>query len=157
MNKLVKLLLLGLFSAFCTSAAFAQNDYANFGEEITPDGAIECTQVAQKLAGVDSVNTKVRGIIGSVCQMKGCWMNLSDVADDTINIFVQFKDYGFFVPKDAAGKEAILEGVVRLTTTSVDDLRHFAEDAGKSAEEIAAITEPKVEIKFMASGVLIRN
>ncbi|MCE2790741.1 MAG: DUF4920 domain-containing protein [Saprospiraceae bacterium] len=40
-------------------------------------------------------------------------------------------------------------------TTSVEDLKHFAEDEGKSAEEIAAITEPKTELKFMASGVMI--
>ena len=38
---------------------------------------------------------------------------------------------------------------------SVDDQRHYAEDAGKSPEEIAAITEPKRTLSFTSSGVLI--
>jgi hypothetical protein len=37
----------------------------------------------------------------------------------------------------------------------VDDLKHFAEDEGKTPEEIAKITEPKEELKFLASGVKI--
>ena len=39
--------------------------------------------------------------------------------------------------------------------TSVEDLRHYAEDEGKSEEEIMAITEPVEELKFMATGVEI--
>ena len=39
--------------------------------------------------------------------------------------------------------------------TSVDELKHLAEDAGKSEAEIAKITEPKKEFKFLADGVVI--
>jgi hypothetical protein len=34
-------------------------------------------------------------------------------------------------------------------------LQHFAEDAGKSQEEITKITEPKVEMRLDATGVII--
>jgi hypothetical protein len=37
----------------------------------------------------------------------------------------------------------------------VEELKHLAEDAGKSKEEIEAITEPKEELKFLATGVLL--
>ena len=33
--------------------------------------------------------------------------------------------------------------------------RHYAEDAGKSKEEIEKITEPKIAYTFLADGVLI--
>ncbi|MEL6969642.1 MAG: DUF4920 domain-containing protein, partial [Bacteroidota bacterium] len=48
-----------------------------------------------------------------------------------------------------------MNGKAFYQTTSVDDLRHYAEDAGKSEEEIAAITEPKRELAFLADGVIL--
>jgi hypothetical protein len=34
-------------------------------------------------------------------------------------------------------------------------LRHFAEDAGKSKEEIAKITKPEFEMGFEADGIIL--
>jgi hypothetical protein len=70
-------------------------------------------------------------------------------------MFVNFKDYEFFMPKDLAGKKVVLDGFAERKETSVEDLKHFAEDAKKSAEEIAKITKPKKEIVFEAKGVVI--
>ncbi|MDA9847118.1 DUF4920 domain-containing protein [Flavobacteriaceae bacterium] len=42
-----------------------------------------------------------------------------------------------------------------FSETSIEDLRHYAEDAGASAEDIAAIVSPKVSYNFEADGVLI--
>ena len=39
--------------------------------------------------------------------------------------------------------------------TSVEQLKHYAEDANKTKEEIAAIKEPKKEIIVEAKGVLV--
>ena len=61
---------------------------------------------------------------------------------------VKFKDYGFFMPKDISGKEVILNGKAYVNEVPVDEQRHYAEDAGKSEEEIAAITEPKKDLFF---------
>ena len=69
--------------------------------------------------------------------------------------FVKFKDYGFFMPLDIAGQEAIIEGVAFIEEVSVEDLKHYAEDDGKSPEEIAAITEPKKSLAIVSSGVLL--
>ncbi|MBK7110455.1 MAG: DUF4920 domain-containing protein [Bacteroidetes bacterium] len=68
---------------------------------------------------------------------------------------VSFKDYGFFVPKDLEGKQVIVQGVAEVKTISVDDQRHFAEDAGKTKEEIESITEPQEELVFVADGVIV--
>ena len=69
---------------------------------------------------------------------------------------VRFKDYGFFMPLDSKGKEVIVNGKAFVKETSVKELQHYAEDAGKSQDEIAKITEPKKEFAFEADGVLIK-
>ena len=73
------------------------------------------------------------------------------------SMVVKFKDYGFFVPKNSSGSTAVLEGVAKVETQTVDWLKHKAEDAGKSQEEIDAITEPEVKVSFMADGVIIKG
>ena len=63
---------------------------------------------------------------------------------------VTFKDYGFFIPTNSQGFPIVMDGVATLSETDVETLRHFAEDQGKSKEEVEAITEPKKEITFDA-------
>lgn len=124
-----------------------------------PPAPVSFTELAARLdrAPQDTLEAQVIASVEAVCQMKGCWMTLvpEQEEDAETEMMVRFKDYGFFVPKDIAGRRVIVEGKAYYTLTSVDDLRHYAEDAGKSEEEIAAITEPKRELAFLASGVLL--
>ena len=89
---------------------------------------------------------KIEGKILSTCPMKGCWMRLN-VEKDTI--LVRFKNYGFFVPKNGSvGKSAIINGKISVDTISVAQLKHYAEDAGKSNFEISQINKPKLPYLF---------
>lgn len=148
MKKLVTLLAI----IFAVNISFGQK-YDSFGDKIKPNGAISTTELSKKATEKPSVDAKVTGVVESVCQAKGCWMKVK--LDDGKTMRVTFKDYGFFVPKDIAGKTIIFAGNAQTTTTSVDELRHYAEDAGKSKDEVAKITEPKTELTFEANGVLI--
>ena len=76
--------------------------------------------------------------------------------DDENKVMVKFKDYGFFMPLNAKG-EVVINGKAYVSETSVDELRHYAEDAGKSKEEIAAITETQRTYSFEADGVLLKQ
>ena len=125
----------------------------NFGAAVTADGAIASKDLVSKLSGHDSIRVKVSGTINSCCQAKGCWMKMPLTADKEMT--VKFKDYGFFVPKNSAGKNAVIEGWAFKEMVSVDELRHFAEDAGKPKAEIEKITKPEERVTFMADGVLI--
>ena len=80
---------------------------------------------------------------------------LSENPQDSTGLFVMFKDYGFFVPLDFAGSKVVIQGMAFTEITTVEELRHYAEDEGKSAEEIAQITEAEKEHKFMANGVAL--
>jgi len=130
-----------------------------FGEKISSDGAISYDEFYTKLRSVDNLdNVKVKAKVTGVCQAKGCWMNLtSDKLVSEEQLFVKFKDYGFFMPKDIAGRDVIVEGKAYKEVTSVDELRHYAEDEGLPEKDILAITEPKEELKFMAHGVILLN
>ena len=110
-------------------------------------------QLVASLQGKDSVFAIVKGEIGSVCQAKGCWMAMDANGQE---LFVKFKDYGFFVPMNSAGYEATMQGWAYADTVSVKDQIEYAKDAEASAEDIAAITEPKVKLTFMAEGVAVR-
>lgn len=128
-----------------------------FGEKITADGVIDFNELLDKMATSEEVEATVSGKVESVCQAKGCWMNIvSPDGSKNEEMFVKFKDYGFFMPLDISGKEVIMRGKAYKEETSVDELRHYAEDEGKTAEEIALINEPLVELKFMADGVILK-
>ena len=131
--------------------------YASFGKEINDSDAIATEDIMERyntLTIGDTINTKITGEIIEVCSKKGCWMTLK--IDDENEVMVKFKDYGFFMPLDAEG-DVIINGKAFIAETSVDELRHYAEDAGKTETEIAAITEPKFEYLFEADGVLLKQ
>jgi hypothetical protein len=134
----------------------AKVEYAKFGDSISVDGALSTDEMMKKFADLkegDTLEVKFKSEINEVCQKKGCWMTL-DLADDK-EAFVKFKDYGFFVPKNAQDKEVVVNGKAFVSIESVDVLKHYAKDAGKSQAAIDSITEPKVTYSFMADGVLI--
>lgn len=129
--------------------------YRSFGQEITAAELMTIEEVvanSKKMAVGDTIPVKFSSKVEAVCQNKGCWMKV-DVGGELA--MVRFKDYGFFMPKDIAGQEAIIKGVAFVEEESVETQRHYAEDAGKSAEEIAAITEPKKQLAVLSSGVLL--
>jgi len=132
-----------------------EGDKQYFGEKISANDAMTYDAMLAKMSAQDSMEVKVKGTVSGVCQAKGCWMTIVSTDEGQPEMFVKFKDYGFFMPLDLAGKEVIMEGKAYREETSVDELRHYAEDEGQSEEEIAKITEPVEELKFMAHGVVV--
>lgn len=131
--------------------------YASFGDLISEADASSIDHAAAVFTNIklgDTIPLKFTAKVNEVCQSKGCWMKL-DMGFDEIK--VTFKDYGFFMPKNIAGEEVIVEGVAFIKEMSVDEQRHYAEDANKSEEEIAQITEPKKTFSFEARGVLLKE
>ena len=124
-----------------------------YGAGTTADGAIHMSNMSSQITEKDKFTGKVKGKVVSVCQEKGCWMKVA--REEGEPVMVKFKDYGFFMPKDIIGKEVVLDGEATVKETSVKQLKHYAQDAGKSKEEIEKIKAPKKEIIFVAKGVLV--
>lgn len=130
-------------------------NYKSFGEKITDVDVLTKAEVIEKYKNLkpgDTLNLKFASEVKDVCQKKGCWMKMDMGNQDGM---VRFKDYGFFMPKDIAGKEVIVAGKAYVEEMSVEDQQHYAEDAGKTADEVAAITASKRTLAFEANGVLI--
>ena len=152
MKSLTKIFIIFFFSIF----SFSQNDnnYERYGELFETSKIINYKLERDNFLNSSS-KVKIEGEILSSCPMKGCWMRIS-VEKDTV--LVRFKDYGFFVPKNGIeGKSTIINGKLSVDTLSIAQLQHYAEDAGKSKEEIALISKPEITISFLADGVLIKE
>ncbi|PQJ80554.1 DUF4920 domain-containing protein [Polaribacter porphyrae] len=131
--------------------------FNSYGDKISEENSLSASEMYAKFKTMkvgDTVNVKFSSKINEVCSKKGCWMKLPVGETETM---VRFKDYGFFMPLDSKDKEVIVEGKAFVKETPVDELKHYAEDAGKSKEEIAKITEPKIEYAFEANGVLMKK
>jgi hypothetical protein len=124
-----------------------------FGAKVGEEGAVSADLLAENLnvAG-QTKEVKVTGKVVEVCKAEGCWVR---VETKTGSMLVKMKDHAFLVPVALEGKTIVADGVATFKETSVDQLRHFAEDAGKTKEEIAKITEPKKEIVFQATGIKV--
>ncbi|MCH8495277.1 MAG: DUF4920 domain-containing protein [Balneolales bacterium] len=138
----------------CAPEAEPNEGWALYGDYITAANYSDLSEVIDEFTEDEEKEMKIGGTLNTVCQTKGCWTTLE--TEDGRSLRMTFANYSFFLPIDAAGREIVAEGLAFKKTTSVDELIHYAEDENASAEEIAAITEPKVEYTFEAKGVLLR-
>ncbi|MDW8347165.1 MAG: DUF4920 domain-containing protein [Bacteroidia bacterium] len=128
----------------------------NFGATINAEGAKPFEIVFEELKkNPKGVNALLTGKISDVCQNKGCWMQVQS-EDKKHTLHITFKDYGFFVPKDATGKTAIFKGIAKYDTTTVEELKKMAKEEGKSEADIKKITQPEINVSFVAEGVVIK-
>jgi len=151
----MKYSILGIISFF-TFYSCGVDMYDAYGSEISEEVTHEFSSVKQAIQSnpKESKSVTIKGKIIETCSVKGCWMTVDMDNGDTM--MVRFKDYGFFVPKEGQySKDVIMKGIAKMDTLTVQQLRHYAEDAGKTQEEIDAITEPEISVNFTAEGVLI--
>ena len=131
-------------------------DYRYYGMQID-DKVTHSYASVFELAQTGTIeNVVLDGLITQTCAKKGCWMDVKMAEGDTM--MVRFKDYGFFVPTDGVEDlRTVMHGTAKMDTISVDMLRHYAEDAGDSEEEIMRIIEPRYVLEFIADGVIIEQ
>ncbi len=167
MNKLLSLLVLLTFLVGCNNpspqetvtetenAQPTEEGINYYGAKINGEHPISGEALIRQLNNSDSVYVTMKAQIVANCQRSGCWMDL-DLGNDQL-VKVTFKDYDFVIPLDSKGKTATVEGVAKREIIPVDLLRHYAEDEGKSPEEITAITEEEIAYTFEAVGVIIED
>ena len=155
MKKLILITVISSLLIACKTEHKKEISYLNFGKEITNKNIISDDQVFETYKNLkvgDTLNIKFSANVNEVCQVKGCWMLLDIGGEEAM---VKFKDYGFFMPKNIVNKEVIVNGKAFISQISVDEQRHYAEDAGKSDDEIAKIIEVKKTLSLEADGVLL--
>jgi hypothetical protein len=83
--------------------------YKIYGAEM---GEISGTTALKKAETIDFENREVHdlyfeGVLTEVCQTRGCNFFLDD---EKSQVRVRFLDYGFFIPTDSNGKNAVVRG-----------------------------------------------
>lgn len=124
----------------------------SFGATTTAADAVAVEELPALLQGKEKIDVKVKGKVVEVCKAEGCWIRMETPSGPML---VKMKDHAFLVPLSMNGKTIVAEGTATLKETSVEMLRHYAEDAGKSKKEIEAIKEPKKEITMQVKGILV--
>jgi hypothetical protein len=124
--------------------------YGSFSDkQVTP---IHVNDLEKKI-GDSKYDGQVKGKVVEVCKAMGCWAKLERADGSTVMLKV--KDHEFAMPLDIVGKTIVADGVAEIKQTSVSMLKHYAEDAGKSKEEIEKIKDPKKEIIINIKGVKV--
>ncbi len=125
----------------------------NFGQEITKENALAVNDALRQITVDTTFELKLTGTISEVCQHSGCWLTIK--LEDGEELMVNMLDHAYEVPKDAAGKSVWAQGTAIRELIPVEMLKHYAADAGKSQEEIDAITQPEWKYTLDAKGVII--
>jgi hypothetical protein len=128
-NKEMKILVAALAAICVLSAAEIK-----LGK---PLSVKEATTIATLLAHADDYvgkTVQVKGKIVEVCQMMGCWMDLTN--EDGQKIQIKVNDGEIEFPKDASGKAAIAEGqfkkMVLTREQAIDRAKEEAAEKGKT-------------------------
>lgn len=145
MNRLARLLLCLALAPLALAAAgedrvvrlsdpvTVTDDYEEFGAPVTATGSTmslsELVDGGEEYVGQEvTVSTR----IAKVCQKKGCFF-IAREGDAMARI--TFKDYGFFIPTDAAGKKVTLNGQFMRREVSEKEARHYRKDLGEDSPE----------------------
>ena len=151
MNRWIKLSLIIAALSVAFPALAGQKAGKHFGAPFTDAKVISLEKAMSDVDKIASKPVKIEGEIKDVCQAKGCWLVITD-GDRAMR--VSFKDYGFFVPKDAAGKKVVLEGTVDKKSISEMHAQHIAEES-KEKTDPSTIKGPQQILTMVATGVEI--
>ena len=114
--------------------------HRTFGEAISEKNVTALDELLTKPATFTDKTVRTEGKITAVCQAMGCWM---EIGDERGLAHVKMAGHSFFVPKDASGKHAVVQGKVLAGAKD-----GCSEEAEHATGEVA-----KVEIE--ATGVEI--
>jgi hypothetical protein len=127
-NKEMKTLLLAIAAVALVSAADLK-----LGKPPTLKEAMPLATLMQAPDGYVGKTVQVKGKIAEVCQMMGCWMDITNDAGQKLRIKVE--DGVIVFPKDASGRNAVCEGKLSKTELTreqaVEQAKHEAEETGR--------------------------
>jgi hypothetical protein len=111
-----------------SSATSASTTPATLGEAITITNETPLAFIVSSPTKFQGKAIATEGTVKAVCQERGCWMTLTDDSQKTA--MVRMHGHSFFVPKNASGKRARVQGTIVL----VRDQKECDESKGQMAE-----------------------
>ena len=125
------------------------------GEKLSGLPKTELTTLLKTPNDFDGKSVFVEAKVRKACTRKGCWMELAPTAAAKgPGVRVTFKDYGFFVPLDSAGRTAKVEGVVKVAELSDEMAKHYESEGAQVPR--GKDGKPR-EVQLVATGVELRK
>ena len=129
------------------ATAKTQLDKTKFGSEITETQVTPLTKLVSEPGAFADKVVRTEGTVTSVCQSKGCWMQLSD-ANGVAH--VKFAGYGFFVPKNASGHRAVVQGKVLKSEVDECSAKDGCREKGeKESGKVAKLDFEATGVEFL--------
>jgi hypothetical protein len=141
-------------AGFCALSLFAET---KLGKPLTMKEQVTVAKLMESPGAFVGKTVQVKGKVTEVCQMMGCWMNLTDPASGAA-VRIKVKDGEIVFPKDSVGKMAIAEGTLTRTELTKDQLiaqlKHEAEENKKKFDP-ATVKSGKTSYQIQGAGAVI--
>jgi hypothetical protein len=111
-----------------------------FGAQITEQTTTPLETLVADPTKFKDQTVRTEGKVTAVCQEMGCWM---EIGDPEHGAHVKMAGETFFIPKDAAGRHAIVQGKV------------LCGDKDNTAKEAEEATGHVARVQIEASGVAL--
>ena len=144
-----------LFAAVLAVGLLSAADL-KLGKPLTLKDATPLATLLDKPAAYVGKTVQVKGKIAAVCQMMGCWMDLTN--DDGRALRIKVNDGEIEFPKDASGKMAVAEGRFdKLELTQKQAAARAEEEAKESGRKFdpASVKGPMTIYQLQGSGAVI--
>ena len=161
MNKAALLLVGGIIALSCTVANDSTNDKVKLGKsygkyKVDIKKAISVADMVKIFeAQSGEMEFTIEANLSEVCAKAGCFVKIDKGNGETF--MVRFKDHFVIPPATPIGTGAYIHGIAFWDTVSIELQKHFLEDVNATAEEIAAITEPKPALGFTGDGIVLKK
>ncbi len=96
-------------AAVAPPTAAPSGEVLRLGEGITVADTTALPDILRNPSQYNGRTIRTEGVVRAVCQAMGCWMQISD-ADNRLHI--RMHGHSFFIPRNAAGRRARVQGTV---------------------------------------------
>ncbi len=118
------------------------------------DRSVNFTEFADLMKEPSANNEKtilLKGSVAEVCQSMGCWMTMTE-GNNTVRIKTLHE---FFLPKDIAGRNAIVSGKFKVTEITEEQAKHYLEESKNPSMKPEDIKGPQKAYEIEATGITI--
>ncbi len=93
-------------------------------------------QILAEPQGYLGKTVQAKGVIARVCEKAGCWLELGPKAGEG-GLRVPMADHAFFIPQDAVGRAAVVEGELSGQALSDSHKAHLESEGAKAVGPLA--------------------
>ncbi|MGK3999640.1 DUF4920 domain-containing protein [Sorangium sp. So ce1024] len=92
-----------------SASGIARLEKKQFGAPITETSTTPLPELLQDPGKFSGKTVRTEGVVSAVCKSMGCWM---EIADESGAAHIKMAGHSFFVPKNASGHRAVVQGTM---------------------------------------------